>query len=161
MTSPLVQALLAPEFALHLAAGGVAAAGFGVLFNFAPRSLLWCLAMGVLAVGVRKIALSSGLALEGASLLAGIAVGVAVQIPHRKLGLTRAALAVAGCIPLVPGGFIARAIIGLFTLTTRPPDPAFVAVVLHDFLAAVFTLAALGVGVSLSLQVFRRRGLDL
>lgn len=151
-----------PEsFFLHGLAGGFAAAGFGVLFNFAPRDLLWCFGAGALAVTMRSITMGLGLSLEGASFLAAVAVGIAVQIPHRRAGLTRTALAAAACTSMIPGGAIARAILGLFSLTTDIHSPAYLSMVVHDILLSAFTLIAIGVGVSLSLQVFRRRGLDL
>lgn len=149
------------SFCLRSLAGGLAAAGFGVLFNFAPRDLVWCLGAGILAVATRSLAMGLGLSLEGASFLAAVTVGLAVQLPHRRNGLTRTALAAAACTSMIPGGAIARAILGLFSLTTEIPSPAYLSMVVHDILLSVFTLIAIGVGVSLSLQVFRRRGLDL
>ena len=41
--------------------GALAAWGFGVLFNFDWRSLIWCSALGALALGVRTLALAGGI----------------------------------------------------------------------------------------------------
>jgi len=40
--------------------GGLAAAGFGVLFNVSFRGLPWCAASGALALALRTIALGAG-----------------------------------------------------------------------------------------------------
>ncbi|MBP0651519.1 threonine/serine exporter family protein, partial [Mycobacterium tuberculosis] len=42
-----------PRLAHQAAFGAVAAVGFGVLFNFGWRRLVWCAAAGALALGVR------------------------------------------------------------------------------------------------------------
>ena len=66
----LVSAPLMLDVAHQAAFGALAAWGFGVLFNFDWRSLIWCSALGALALGVRTLALADGWSLEAASFTA-------------------------------------------------------------------------------------------
>jgi uncharacterized membrane protein YjjB (DUF3815 family) len=60
--------------------GGLAAAGFGVLFNISFRGLPWCAASGALALALRTIALGAGWRLEAASFVAALLLGIVVQL---------------------------------------------------------------------------------
>ena len=67
--------------------GGLAAIGFGVLFNMGGHALVWCGAAGALALAVRTTGLGLGWTLEGASFAAALAVGSGVQLSpgtHRR-----------------------------------------------------------------------------
>jgi uncharacterized membrane protein YjjB (DUF3815 family) len=148
---------------LHQTAfGGVAAMGFGVLFNIGPRALLWCGASGALALAVRTIGLQLGGSLEAASFTAALAVGAAVQLLQERIGVSRNTLDVAGCIPMVPGGFAAKAILGLFALSARSPQAPDQTLIqsVEGALRVMFTIGAMGTGLaipSLLLRVRRRR----
>jgi uncharacterized membrane protein YjjB (DUF3815 family) len=140
--------------------GAIAAAGFGVLFNFGPGSLGWCCASGALALAVRTLGLSAGWSLEAASFAAAAMVtSCAAGLPRRVLGTRAGAVAVAGCIPMVPGAFFAQALLGLFALTSplgSPPEATVVATVVST-LRVVFTLAGIGAGIAVPLQLLRHR----
>lgn len=47
--------------------GGLAASGFGILFNFGWRDLPWCATSGALALAVRTLGQDAGWNLEAAS----------------------------------------------------------------------------------------------
>jgi len=98
MTAPLAHALY------QAGLGALAAAGFGVLFNAAPRPLAFCAAGGALALALRTLLLDRGWSLEAASFAAAMAVTLlAAGALRRWLGSGAAAVAVAACIPMVPG----------------------------------------------------------
>jgi uncharacterized membrane protein YjjB (DUF3815 family) len=145
---------------LHQAGfGGVAATGFGVLFNYGPRSLAWCFASGAVALAVRTLGLDSGMRLEAASFCAAVAVTVfAAGLLRRPLGTRAGEVAVAGCIPMVPGAFMAQALLGLFAMTATqgPPEQAAVAT-LASLLRVVFTLAAIGAGIAIPLRLLSKQ----
>ena len=106
-------------FYLHqTVCGAIAAAGFGVLFNVGFRLLPWCAASGAVALAVRTGCVDLGLNLEGASFAAALTLGTAVQLLRRRSDIIENALDVVGCIPLVPGSFAAKAIIGLMAIST-------------------------------------------
>jgi len=109
-------------FVLHqTVCGAIAAAGFGVLFNVGVGELLWCGVTGALALAVRTICLDQGWSLEAASFLAALVVGCVVQALRARSNRLQNAFDVAGCIPMVPGSFAAKAILGLFALTVPNP----------------------------------------
>ena len=59
--------------------------------------------------------------MEAASFVAALAVGVALQLLPWPVGVSRNALHVVGCIPMIPGAFAAKAILGLFAITVQHP----------------------------------------
>jgi len=141
--------------------GAVAAAGFGVLFNFGWTTLIWAAGAGALALTVRTLGLDAGWSLEAASFAAAAAVGLAVQgldmLPAR---IRRAgnALAVAGCIPMIPGTAAAHTIIGLLALTGPPLDDpqAVLLETAQNGLRVVFTIGAIGAGLTIITSLLRR-----
>jgi uncharacterized membrane protein YjjB (DUF3815 family) len=139
--------------------GGLAAMGFGVLFNIGPRALLWCGASGSLALAIRTVGLQLGWSLEAASFAAALAVGSVAQILQDHIAVSRNALDVAGVIPMVPGGFAAKAILGLFALTAPVPQAADQTLILsvENTLRVMFTMGAMGTGLAIPSLLLRVR----
>ncbi len=149
-----------PGFLLHQTVfGAIAAAGFGVLFNVGFRSLPRCAASGAVALLVRTCCLEVGWSLEGASFAAAIAVGAAAHFLRARTDISHTALGVVGCIPMVPGMFAARAIVGLFALTTGTiaTDLDTVVTVLRNTLRVMFTTGAIGTGLAIPALLLRVR----
>ncbi len=145
---------------LHqVAFGGVAAAGFAVLFNVGPRTLLWCAAAGALALLVRTLGQDAGWSLEAASFVAAIAASCAAWAFRRWLGTASNAVALAGCIPMVPGAFMSQAILGLLAVTA--PNPAnevtTIVVAMEYMLRVIFTLGAIGAGLAIPTHLLKNR----
>jgi uncharacterized membrane protein YjjP (DUF1212 family) len=155
--------LAPPGWLVHQAAfGALAATGFGVLFNFGPRTLPWAAAAGALALAVRTLGLESGLPLEAASFLAAVTLALWVELlSARPLRVPHAGqtLAVVGCIPMVPGGAAAQFIIGLLDLSSRAPAETEAALVASTTagIQVVFTLGALGAGLTIVRSVVPHR----
>ncbi len=144
---------------LHYAVcGGLAAAGFGVLFNIGFRTLPWCAASGALALAVRSLALGRGWSLVAASFAAALAVGAASQVLQSRVGVSSNTLDVLGCIPMIPGGIAAKAILGLFAVSAQHPDDTLVTA-LEDALRVAFTIGALGTGLAIPTLLLRVRGM--
>lgn len=139
--------------------GAVAAAGFGVLFNFGPRGLLWCMAAGALALGVRTLGQDAGWSLEAATFVAAVATSCAVRLLRVRLGAASNAMALAGCIPMVPGAFFGQALLGLFALTAPHPENAETTIVLamEYMLRVVFTVGAIGAGLAIPTHLLRNK----
>ena len=147
-------------FLIHqIVCGGIAAAGFGVLFNIGFRSLPWCAASGAVALAVRTCCLGLGWSLEAASFAAALTVGVVVQILRMRTDISQNALDVVGCIPMVPGSFAAKAILGLFAVTstnaTVASGPLIVA--MQYTLRVAFTIGAIGTGLAIPSLLLRMR----
>jgi uncharacterized membrane protein YjjB (DUF3815 family) len=130
--------------------GGLAAAGFGVLFNVGFRGLTWCATSGALALALRTLALAGGWSMESASFVAALAVGVAVQLVPSRFPVSRNALHVVGCVPMIPGAFAAKAILGLFAISAQHPatNETFIAV-MDNALRVMLAMWALGAGVAI------------
>jgi uncharacterized membrane protein YjjP (DUF1212 family) len=142
---------------LHQAAfGAAAAAGFGVLFNFGLRSLLWCAAAGALALGVRTAGLDLNWSLEAASFVAAVTVCCAANLLRGPLAARGNAVALAGCIPMVPGAFLSQAILGMLAVTTPHPENAVLILTAIEYLLRVFfTLAAIGAGLAIPAHLLK------
>ena len=69
------------------------------------------------------------------------------------------ALAVAGCIPIVPGSFAAHGMFALYALTNNnPADPlSTVVTAIESLLRVVFAIAAIGTGLSIAKLILRNR----
>jgi len=141
------------------ACGAIAATGFGVLFNVGFRVLPWCAASGALALAVRSCCLGWGWNLEGASFVAALTVGAAVQLLGGYTGISQDVLDAVGCIPMVPGGFAAKAIIGLFALTTSAVanESATLITSAQYTLRVMFTTGAIGTGLAIPTLMLRVR----
>jgi uncharacterized membrane protein YjjP (DUF1212 family) len=147
---PLAHAWL---YILHqTVCGAIAAMGFGVLFNVSFRSLPWCAVTGALALAVRTCC-QQDLAwnLEAASFAAALTVGAAVRVLRTRADISQHALDVVGCIPMVPGSFAAKAVLGLFVLTSTDPahSAEMLTTTMQYTLRVMFTVGAIGTGLAM------------
>lgn len=145
---------------LHQAAfGALAALGFGVLFNFGPKDLVRGGVMGALALALRTLGLSFGWGLEAGSFVAALIVSTLACVLLKHFGAAARAIALVGCIPMVPGAALNQALLGFFALST--PHPVDVeATIIHsiqEMLNVVLTLGAIGAGVAIPAQIARDR----
>jgi uncharacterized membrane protein YjjB (DUF3815 family) len=140
--------------------GAVAAVGFGILFNIGPRSLVRCALLGALALTIRTLGQQAGWSLEAATLLAASITGGAVYLGRPQPGAAPNALALAGCIAMVPGAFFIEALLGFLSLTSQAPEQANVTILqsLAALLRVIFTLGAIGTGLTIPAQLVRGRG---
>jgi uncharacterized membrane protein YjjB (DUF3815 family) len=148
-----------PRLAHQAAFGAVAAVGFGVLFNFGWRRLVWCAAAGALALGVRTYCQDLRWSLEAASFAAAIATSCAAILLKRPIGTACHAVALAGCIPMVPGAFFGQALLGFFALTAPDPANALDTINLSTqaMLRVIFTLGAIGAGLTIPAHLLKSR----
>jgi uncharacterized membrane protein YjjB (DUF3815 family) len=142
---------------VHQAAfGGIAAAGFGVLFNYPRHWLPVSFASGVLALTVRTFGLDAGCSLPLASFLAALAVSLGAEFLRGWPDVTRGVLAVVGCIPMVPGSLASKAVIDLFSLSqVTSADTALLMETAQDLSKFTLTIAAMGTALVLP-ALFRR-----
>jgi uncharacterized membrane protein YjjB (DUF3815 family) len=138
--------------------GACASAGFAVLLNVSFRGLPRCAAGGALALAVRTFVLQAGCTLEAASFAAAVVVASAVQFLPCSDVVSRDALQVLSCIPMIPGGFATKAILGLFAITAQPSAAAAneaLVPALVNSLRVIFTIGALGTGVAIPTLLLR------
>ncbi|MGQ9365237.1 threonine/serine exporter family protein [Azospirillum sp. ST 5-10] len=148
-----------PHVAHQAFFGGVAAVGFGVLFNFGWRRLLWCMAAGAFALTVRTVCQDAGWSLEAATFAAAAATSCASLALRGRIGVAGQAVALAGCIPMVPGAFFGQALLGFLDLTApHPENPVATATQsMAAMLRVIFTLGAIGAGLSIPPHLLRNR----
>lgn len=139
--------------------GALAAAGFGVLFNFGFRALPWCAAAGALALAVRTVGQDLAWSLEGASFAAAIITSCSVSALRQHLGPACNAVALAGCIPMVPGAFFGQALLGFLSVTAPNlvDAEATLIVAVQSLLRVIFTLGAIGAGLLIPAQLLRNQ----
>ena len=166
LTGAVSQGILSSEpaqpwlFLLHQTiCGAIAAAGFGVLFNIGFRSLPWCAITGGLALAVRTYCQSLGWNLEASSFAAALTVSTAVLVLRTQTDISQNALDVVGCIPMVPGSFAAKAILGMFAVTSTDPAHATETLVtaVQYTLRVMFTVGAIGTGLAIPTLLRRVR----
>jgi uncharacterized membrane protein YjjB (DUF3815 family) len=107
-------------------------------------------------------ALGEDWSFEAAFFVAAMAVGIAVQLLPSSIGTSRETLHVVGCIPMIPGAFAAKAILGLLAITTQhsiTTNGTLVAA-MDNTLRVTFTMGALGTGVAIRTILLRVRMLN-
>lgn len=139
---------------LHQTAfGGIAAAGFGLLFNCPRRMIGLCFFSGALAVAVKTLGMDLGhFSLPEASFLAALTVAIIDrawwQHGHAFQG---SVLAVVGCIPLVPGSLAATGVEALFAITRggSTQNMSAASSIMEVLALASITLAAIGTALAI------------
>lgn len=98
--------------------------------------------------------------MEAAFFVAAVAGGILVQLLPSPIGVSRNALHIVGCIPMVPGGFATKAILGLFAITAQHPTATNETLItaMDNTLRVTFTVGALGIGLAIPTLPLQRRG---
>lgn len=136
--------------------GGIAATGFGLLFNCPHRMIGLCFTSGALAVAVKTIGYDMAhFSLPEASFLAALTVAIVDrawwQHGHAFRG---SVLAVVGCIPLVPGSLAARGVETLFAVTRQGSGDMDIAGTMLEILTlATITLVAIGTALAIPMLI--------
>lgn len=138
---------------------GVAALGFGILFNV-PRRTLWAIGIiGLLGGLVKFLILYIGNGIVIASLLAAITVGfVSIPAAHNRHA-PPLVFAIPSVIPMVPGAFAYRTILGLMDLTGDLSPDVYIATIQEttsNGLKTIFVLMSIAVGVSFPMLITRK-----
>jgi uncharacterized membrane protein YjjB (DUF3815 family) len=139
---------------------GWAALGFSVLFNAPARALLPVWICGFLA-GLVKFSLmhpALGAGIIMASFLASLAIGlVSIPIAHLR-HVTPMIFAIPAVIPMVPGTFAYRTMLGLMKLTSKVgADYATILdETVHNGVTTLFIILALSLGAAVPMHILRK-----
>jgi uncharacterized membrane protein YjjB (DUF3815 family) len=139
----------------------LAALGFAVLFSVPRRHLPFCALTGALGHALRTTLMQGGMSIELASLLGATVVGLISYLLARRLFAPAPIFAVTGVIPMVPGTFAYRAMIGLVSVAIAS-DPSQSSEILVEAVTNLvktgIILGALGFGITApSLLIDRNR----
>jgi uncharacterized membrane protein YjjB (DUF3815 family) len=139
---------------------GVAACGFGILFNCPQRSLgiVW---LGGLLAGLVKFTCmhtAVGAGIVPASFLAAVTIGFASIPAAHFRHVPPTVFAIPAVIPLIPGAFAYRAMLGLMKLATIVDDnySKVLAVTVNNGTTAFFVILALALGVAVPMHIMRK-----
>ncbi len=143
-------------------AAGIAGVGFAVLFNVPQRTLLPIGFLSALGGLVKFGLMYMNVGIVFTSFLAAIVIGVvSIRMAHSK-DSPPLVFYIPSVIPLVPGFFIYRMILGLMSLVSETNDEIF----LQNLIAtvsngtkAIFILISLGIGVAVPMLISRRESI--
>jgi uncharacterized membrane protein YjjB (DUF3815 family) len=130
---------------------GTAAVGFAVLFNVPRRLLPACFLLGALGLATRTLLMKLGLVgIEAATLGASMVVGFAALGFARRSRVPSMVYALPAAIPMVPGAFAFKTMLGVLRLVggagATHPALAVEAVVAAAKTALILAAIAVGVG---------------
>lgn len=147
------------EIILKSLAAGVAAAGFGILFNVPLRTLFPVGILGALGGLVKFGSMYFGTGIVFASFLSAIIIGlVSIRMAYSK-DSPPLVFYIPSVIPLVPGFFIYRMMLGIMSLTSVNDTDLYLEnliATVNNGTKAIFILISLGIGVAVPMLITRR-----
>ena len=138
---------------------GLAAIGFAILFNVPLRTLKMIFIIGAVGGLIKSLMLLAGMNIILASLAGAIAVGIiSISAAHNKHAPPMA-FAIPSVIPMVPGAFAYKMMLGLMKLSGELPADAYnqvLADTINNGLKATFILLSLALGVAIPILITRK-----
>ena len=139
---------------------GCAATGFAILFNVPPRTLWVIFIMGALGGTVKLICLKLGVNIILSSLMGALLIGfLSIRAAHFRHS-PPFVFAIPAVIPMVPGAFTYRMMLGIIHLTGENDHAVFMQLLqetVDNGLKAFFVLSALSLGVSAPMLLSRNK----
>jgi uncharacterized membrane protein YjjB (DUF3815 family) len=136
--------------------GGIASAGFGVLFNCPPRIILHCMGSGAMALAIRTGCQFANLNLPESAFFAALAVATAERTLQPFQQTRGSIIALVGSIPMVPGSTAAKGLTNLFALLQARPGEEIAAATsgMRNLLEVTLTLAAIGIALAIPQLIY-------
>ena len=136
--------------------GGIASAGFGILFNCSPRTILHCMASGAMALAIRTACQSANLNLPDSAFFAALSVAAAERVLQPFQETRGSIIALVGCSPMVPGSMAAKGVTNLFTLLQARPGEEIAAATngMRNLVEVTLTLAAIGTALAIPQRIY-------
>ena len=140
----------------------VATLGFSILFNVPKYALPYCALIGAFGYALRAALTSGGLGMVSATLCAALLIGVMATILAQRYGVSGTLFAVGPAIPLVPGSYAYKAVMGIVMVAESPQLERSTELLLTAFdngIKAVLTILFLSFGIALpglAWSAFRR-----
>ena len=137
---------------------GLAAVGFAILFKVPRRLLVGCLIGGAAGHTVRAILIALGVSLEMGTLAGACVVGFASLYLSRYFRVPVSIFTVTGAIPMVPGVFAYRTMIGLLNAVsvTNDQTTAILTTAAINGIRTTVILGAIALGIAIPTLIFRR-----
>ncbi|HKJ30682.1 MAG TPA: threonine/serine exporter family protein [Balneolales bacterium] len=138
---------------------GIAALGFALLFNVPRRTLFACFLFGAMGNTVKFMILHFGInigfaTLSGAALVGFLGVGFS-----KKLYAPPPVLSIPGIIPMIPGTFAYKAMIGILKIATGKlqTDPDLIRFTVLNGTQTMIILIAISIGIAIPNLLFARK----
>jgi uncharacterized membrane protein YjjB (DUF3815 family) len=138
---------------------GFAALGFAILFNVPQRTLIIIWLLAALGGLTKLLMIHFGTTVVLASLAGSSLIGIlSFPAAHNKHA-PPLVFSIPAVIPMVPGVFAYKAMLGLMTLAGNPSAPNYTQIIsqtVSNGLNALFILMSLAVGVAIPMLVTRK-----
>lgn len=144
------------DFILDAFLAGLASIGFGMVFNVPKRELFFCALGGAITLSSRNLFLHFGVQIEFAVFFASTIIGIISLIWSLKYNVPRLVYTVASIIPIIPGIYAIRAMVGLLNMNTYGVSTELINTFIENFLKAGSILAALSFGIAIPSIYFIR-----
>lgn len=133
-----------------------AACGFAMLFNVPKRTLVGCMACGAAGHALRTLLISGvGADIAFATLASATLIGFLGLAFARREGAPMTVFTISGSIPLVPGVFAYRTMLGILDLATMP-DATLIAETTQNAITTALILGGIAVGIIAPKLLFLR-----
>ncbi len=141
---------------------GIAAIGFAVLFNVPRRVIFSIGTLGALGGLIKFSAMHLNLGIVFASFLGATAVGIiSIQMAHMR-NSPPLVFSIPSVIPMVPGFFAYKMMLGLIALTSIENTDAYLQTLIetvNNGSKMMFILISLGTGVAIPMLITRKESI--
>jgi len=141
---------------------GIAAIGFAILFNVPRRTILTIWALGALGGLIKFSAMSFDVGIVFASFFGASVIGfVSVTMAHLKKS-PPLIFSIPAVIPMVPGFFAYKMMLGLMALTDVENTDAYMQTLIetvNNGAKMMFVLISLGTGVAIPMLLSRKESI--
>ena len=149
---------------LKALAGGVAAIGYAILFNTQSSSLVTIFFIGITGIFIKVGLMLFGINVIITSFFGATSVGFLSYYLARYIKRPPLTIAIPSIIPMVPGIFLYRMMIGFVKLadSREITEHEFIKLLSHTYsngIKAIFILCVLAIGISFPYLLFRKSSL--
>lgn len=139
---------------------GIAAVGFGILFNIPKSTIFTVFALGFFAGIIKFTLIDLGVSIILATFLGILFVGlVGMPIAH-KIHHPPVVFCIPPCIPMIPGYFAYETVLAIMNFLIMENNDSKKAELINDMVSngftMVFILISIAIGISLPLLLLRR-----
>jgi uncharacterized membrane protein YjjB (DUF3815 family) len=138
---------------------GIAALGFAVLFNVPPRTLLNVFLIAATGCLCRLLFMHDGMNIILATFIGACLIGLLSILAAHKNATAPFILSIPAVIPMVPGVFIYRLILGLVRIAEYSSGnypPQLLSDTVNYGLKSFFILGAIAMGVAFPMMISRK-----
>jgi uncharacterized membrane protein YjjB (DUF3815 family) len=137
---------------------GLAAVGFAILFNVPVRTLPAVAFCGAFAHTLRTFLIQYGVSIEAGTLIGATLVGLMGEFLSQKLHTPASVFTIPGVIPMVPGTFAFKTMMGVIRLTYADPvdDDDLLTETVSNAIKTGIILSCLSLGIAVMHIIFKK-----